>query len=854
MPTDALFTFAATASALTINPFGDVTLRANYYTGIVLTATWQCPGVNSASSAATAYANLDPRAGDVDFGELYGPQFQMQPVSTDGPVLPGNGQSFDAEIRVNSGTKQLQSITVLVEFNSSILRTTDCSLPSAISPQAWGCTINSPTNQVLLSTAFSASDTGMVGTRPIGTVRFQVVAASGAMTMSTTIVDLIWQDFTQINGVAAIAADGPFVAGGSRRLLELDVRDADARVASPMLLEGFATLRPSGHRRRLLRTEDGRPAMHPAYPDLVLGDSSGYLGSQAMRGLHSAPVGVGRRVLQGACTCTLEVHTATYGDLDGDCRFGTSDWTLMLIMNAGAYSRQAPTAFYTNFEAIATQIRNPAAVPCWSGLSDHQIDQLDFLQQYYSSLPTSDPEYRARWDNSTNPFSSGNGYTPSALDYRPANSRAFDIVFRTYLTQQYFMTGMFLNLPRGSGDASLSVQILDEASDPVAAGVQTRITFEIKPVQSLLFTNPAGAAANPRRTATGTYVVPADALTNGTFQITFKSPTALGVLTDEIVPTGVWVERFDASGSPFQVDPTASFFPYYDSANKPSYAVQGSFVPYTLARVVVPLAFLPGYPNAINIMSSTFVLYPGATRDCTIFYVAIERSSHSIAVDDLVPSLSISPAAIKSPASTPVLQSTSYVTGSFSYLLNATSNGLTGTSGSLSGLNVSRVYDVFILAERTVPGAGGGLDQTMGVLLNVTTRDLIPPNIVQASIQPLIPSTPDDLSNSLQFNVSLRLSEPATVYFSVYRSCHACSAQPTLTELVNNASPAHCDRSNIQCLPECDPVAPLSGTSAVRIDDNLDTFVVLDVNGYLIDPNQAITRAMEATCFSAPIV
>lgn len=122
-PVPVLFSLDSTApAALAVSTYGDLTLLANGPSGIRLSATYTCGASAAVTSQATAYANLQPRSGDVDLGEIYGPQFQLQPVSSSGAVLPSTGVNFTAGVRVEAGTQPLQSVTVRVSFDSTLLR------------------------------------------------------------------------------------------------------------------------------------------------------------------------------------------------------------------------------------------------------------------------------------------------------------------------------------------------------------------------------------------------------------------------------------------------------------------------------------------------------------------------------------------------------------------------------------------------------------------------------------------------------------------------------------------------------------------------------------------------------------
>lgn len=139
----------------------------------------------------------------------------------------------------------------------------------------------------------------------------------GTGSVSVTIVGLIWSNFTQLpSNTSAVAGPGTITFVSKRRSLQ----DFTAPLES------------------LAPWEAGGP--HPAYPDL---DPSAawwlppvpvrWGGGGARRLL--GPVGSfpanspsGRELLQ-SCTCTLAQHAAVLGDLDGDCLFGTSDFTLV---------------------------------------------------------------------------------------------------------------------------------------------------------------------------------------------------------------------------------------------------------------------------------------------------------------------------------------------------------------------------------------------------------------------------------------------------------------------------------------------------------------------------------------------
>lgn len=58
---------------------------------------------------------------------------------------------------------------------------------------------------------------------------------------------------------------------------------------------------------------------------------------------------------------------------------------------------------------------------------------------------------------------------------------------------------------------------------------------------------------------------------------------------EENLPIVVRVERFDSSGQPFQVDPTASWAAYYSTPNMPSYAAGSG----TNARQGLSTRFFP---------------------------------------------------------------------------------------------------------------------------------------------------------------------------------------------------------------------------------------------------------------------
>lgn len=172
-------------------------------------------------------------------------------------------------------------------------------------------------------------------------------------------------------------------------------------------------------------------------------------------------------------------------------------------MTAEVYEPSNTTGFYSDFELLAGRLRSPLATPCWTGTSLYQRERLDLARQFYSALPASDPSYIPRPDGTASPYDYG--YAMNPVDDRPGNSRAFDGLFRTFLTQQYFLGNLSVVFVKGSLEALLTVSIADEASQPVTGGAGVNVSFEIRPsLQSFSFPGapgrpPEGCATPVRR-------------------------------------------------------------------------------------------------------------------------------------------------------------------------------------------------------------------------------------------------------------------------------------------------------------------------------------------------------------------
>ncbi|KAK9817698.1 hypothetical protein WJX72_000826 [[Myrmecia] bisecta] len=503
---------------------------------------------------------------------------------------------------------------------------------------------------------------------------------------------------------------------------------------------------PAGRRLRSLP----RPFLDPAAADAAIQLDPASPESQValLEGRQE-----GRSLLQ---TCTEAADDAVYGDVNFDCKFTLVQDVTLLDSLIGAWNPAAPD-FPTNYYTLLSQ-KSPNNVN--GAATAHQRQQLDPSYRYFASLPRSDPNYLPRPDGSAVPDLVG--LTAGALDNRPGSKEDKFLLQLISADLQYFLTGVNVTLPTISApQLNVTVGLQDSKSQLLSSGVGVLVQVELLTSAALNFTNPAAAQADTR-TAQGTYLASADFTAPGQFSISASPPAdpsnMCGASIAGPLSIAVVVLSLDASNTP----QNQSFWPYYGSAQKALYspAAPGAatykdrFTPYAnfnITNVWAP-AYVPGYPTAINISAMSFVLVANLYTPADIHYVVLPAAQIG---------------------ALPGIPTTTAATG----------QAVITMSVNVTGLDPATNYTVFLAAQ----DSNGNVAPTASVLNGIITRDSIPPTFTSiALLNPII----DQNAGTFQLDLEASLTEPAQVFYAIYRDYSCVSGDPAIgDELAGLALP-----------------------------------------------------------------
>jgi hypothetical protein len=220
----SFLTFSSDQDAITVSDEGVVTLAANYYDAVTLTATDSCG--SGVSGTSDVYANLEAETYDVDMGATTGPAF--------GTVTAGD--TFDVAVRIQgSDDDDVTAFQIIVTFDSSVVKVasdSDCAQGNGWSA-TFECTTNDPTDEVLLigSCGLSpSSDCASTGLLTVATITFTAVA-SGASDIAGEIVK-IKDDTATVTGVDIFAGADVLAVSAARRRLTLETRPVTSAAAA----------------------------------------------------------------------------------------------------------------------------------------------------------------------------------------------------------------------------------------------------------------------------------------------------------------------------------------------------------------------------------------------------------------------------------------------------------------------------------------------------------------------------------------------------------------------------------------------------------------------------------------------
>ena len=198
------FTLLQPSSSATVaSASGLVTIQGNSESLISLTVS--APGAASTTVTSSAWfaSNLDPLAGDADFGNLDGLQFA--------PTAVGSTVTFD--VRVNTGASELRAVEVVVLYDPTVLAVVSALQGSDWAGGAFVSTINDPVGQV----ALGGTPSGISGVLTIGTITFTATAASSATAISGYVVTISTVQQQSIGGATpreAVAGLGSLYVSG----------------------------------------------------------------------------------------------------------------------------------------------------------------------------------------------------------------------------------------------------------------------------------------------------------------------------------------------------------------------------------------------------------------------------------------------------------------------------------------------------------------------------------------------------------------------------------------------------------------------------------------------------------------
>ena len=260
------------------------TLKNQYWTRVLVSASAICGdgSVNYLVSATSSIApNLLPDDSDVSLGLLTGIPFP--PKSKD--------ETFDIEVRINSGTQNLKSFQLVTQFDSNLIVATGCVVGDDWAQYDFACTRNNPSTEVLMIGAEEPS-TVSGSSIHIATISFSVKTSFKILAHIETTVKVL-----------TVGSDGTDVTKPEFV--------SDMTGSGDIALNGY-----SGKKRRRQLLEDGsvsevlelEVAVLPSHLRSLLQDT------------------VTEANCKGPDTCSGGVADGCkFGDVNGDCSFDVSD-------------------------------------------------------------------------------------------------------------------------------------------------------------------------------------------------------------------------------------------------------------------------------------------------------------------------------------------------------------------------------------------------------------------------------------------------------------------------------------------------------------------------------------------------
>ncbi|KAK3281687.1 hypothetical protein CYMTET_10534 [Cymbomonas tetramitiformis] len=259
-PSDLLAFTSDAPDRLEVSNSGSVTLLANHYDAVLLTATAVCsdPALVDAahplpSSGDAVFCNLVASAGDVDLGAEDGVQFAPAAI----------GMRLEVPVRLQAqGTLNVFAVTVTA--NPAHLAAVECRVGTDWAAYSFTCTLNDPPGEVLL--AGVELESPVSGLAHLGTVTFEVLGGF-VTTPIGGVVHALGTSTTHENTAY------PLVAGDGSLLLQLETRRRGLLSLATTLSKETAYLVDCYQRREVsrIRHQHSR-ALRQEAGDPVLGD------------------------------------------------------------------------------------------------------------------------------------------------------------------------------------------------------------------------------------------------------------------------------------------------------------------------------------------------------------------------------------------------------------------------------------------------------------------------------------------------------------------------------------------------------------------------------------------------------
>eukprot|EP00854_Cymbomonas_tetramitiformis_P012936 gene12936-15292_t len=242
-PSDLLAFTSDAPDRLEVSNSGSVTLLANHYDAVLLTATAVCsdPALVDAahplpSSGDAVFCNLVASAGDVDLGAEDGVQFAPAAI----------GMRLEVPVRLQAqGTLNVFAVTVTA--NPAHLAAVECRVGTDWAAYSFTCTLNDPPGEVLL--AGVELESPVSGLAHLGTVTFEVLGGF-VTTPIGGVVHALGTSTTHENTAY------PLVAGDGSLLLQLETRRRGLLSLATTLSKETAYLVDCYQRREVLASED----------------------------------------------------------------------------------------------------------------------------------------------------------------------------------------------------------------------------------------------------------------------------------------------------------------------------------------------------------------------------------------------------------------------------------------------------------------------------------------------------------------------------------------------------------------------------------------------------------------------